>query len=90
MKRFNEGLSTILTCSSVRVSGHASVCVKERASAHQFVQCVCVNNCARVRCTVNTRARLQCACACQCVYTVCVYTSVSKRAAACVGVCVFH
>lgn len=55
MERFNEGLSTILTCSSVwlRVSGCASVWERERERdqegvcghwrAHRFVQCVCID-----------------------------------------------
>lgn len=53
MERFNEGLSTILTCSSVWlwVCGCASARERERVQegvcgrwrAHRFVQCVCID-----------------------------------------------
>jgi len=53
MERFNEGLSTILTCSSVwlRVCGCVSVWERERDQegvcghwrTHRFVQCVCID-----------------------------------------------
>lgn len=51
MERFNEGLFTILTCSSVWLSVWVCECERERDQggvcgrwrAHWFVQCVCID-----------------------------------------------
>lgn len=95
-ERFNEGLSTILTCSSVWLwaCGCASACVRERERdqggvrgrrrTHQFVQCVCIDV-WMTACVWETYFKHAAPDwrACVTIVCMCVCMSVSK----CVGVC---